>query len=254
MVNWLRISAGCAKTILLILNGLVILVALSVFGFAVVDTRVLKQYGDEYAAGTYAGDVVVIVGSLLLVTIAVFGCVGVLRNNVKVLYLYVGLLLIVMILELMITIFVAIQRYGLEFRVTEYIREDFYRNVTIDEKALHEKHWDKLQTTYECCGLNGPEDYEATKQPISMSCCPRAYRARNAYAQEQLYKACLVSASYYSDGCEDEILGMLRSDAEWLLGAAVLSIWFEAAGMLLAMFIANHTKNSVQVYRDTVKY
>ncbi|XP_053625894.1 23 kDa integral membrane protein-like [Plodia interpunctella] len=253
-VKWMEFTTGCAKGILLVLNVFCIILAVCVFGFAVVDTKILKQYGEEHAAGTFTGDLIVIVASLLLIVVAVFGVTGVLRSNVKMLYLYVGFLLIIVILELMIAIFVAVQRYGLEFRVTEWLREDFFRNVTDDEVELHAKLWDNLQTDYECCGLNGPEDYRAMRQRISLSCCPRAQRAKTPFAQQQLYNICVESASYYASGCEDEILFMLRSDADWLLGAAALSFWFEVSGMLLAMWIANNLKNSVQVYKSTVRY
>lgn len=51
-----------------------------------------------------------------------------------------------MAVELLIVIFVAVQRYSLEFRVVEWLREDFFKNVTGDEK-IHSKLWDQLQTT-----------------------------------------------------------------------------------------------------------
>lgn len=61
--------------------------ALSVFAFAVVDARILKQYGEEQANGTLVADVITIAASLLLVSVAVFGCVGAVRDNGKILYL-----------------------------------------------------------------------------------------------------------------------------------------------------------------------
>lgn len=61
--------------------------ALSTFGFAVVDARILQQYGEEQANGTFVGDVIIIAATLLLSVVAVFGCVGAFRDNAKILYL-----------------------------------------------------------------------------------------------------------------------------------------------------------------------
>ncbi|CAH0604395.1 unnamed protein product [Chrysodeixis includens] len=230
------------------------LIALCTFGFAVVDIRVLRQYSEEQASGSVTGDVVIIAACLLLIGVATLGCVGAGKENVKMLYLYVGFVMIMVIVELLIAIYVSVQRYGLQFRVTDWIREDFYRNVTAEELDQHVSLWNELQTTYECCGLNGPEDYIALGQHITLSCCPRAYNARTENARKLLYKSCVETMTYYKDGCEEEILEILRSDADWLLGVAVISFWFEAASIVLAMWVSSHLKNSVQVYRHTVKY
>ncbi|XP_026329444.1 leukocyte antigen CD37-like [Hyposmocoma kahamanoa] len=230
------------------------LISLFTFGFAVVDMRILKQYGSERAAGTFAGDMIIVAASLMLVAIAIFGCVGAARENVKILYLYAGLLMTLALLELMIGIFVTVQRCGLEFTVSDWLREDFFRNYTGDELVEHNRIWDDLQTNYECCGLNGPADYHVLQQPISVSCCPRIFPTQTARTQELLYDSCIKSGDYYRQGCEDGILYVLRSDGDYLLGVAVISFWFEAAAMLLAIWIANNLKNCAKVYKHTVKY
>ena len=254
MFNYLHASTQCAKVLLISMNVICILLALFTFGFAVVDTRILKTYGEGQAAGTLVGDLVVIVASLLLVCVAILGCAGTIKNSIKILYLYVSLLLILVLLEIMIAIYVSLQRYGLQFMLSESLREDFFRNYTGEVKITRDKVWDDLQITYECCGLNGADDYAAIGQPISLSCCQRAYRARTANAQQQMYNSCLQTASYFRDGCEDAILDILRADADYLLGVAVLSFWFESVCMLLALLVANQLKNAVSVYKHTVKY
>ncbi|XP_047528099.1 23 kDa integral membrane protein-like [Vanessa atalanta] len=247
-----NVSRSCAKTLLLLLNGCCILVALCTFIFAVVDTKILQQYGEDRASGTFTGDIIIIVACMLLICLASFGSVGAMKGDVKILYFYIGFLMIMVILEMMIAIYVSLQRYGLEFKVSEWLREDFFRNTTDD--IVHNDLWDNLQITYECCGLNGPDDYEAVRKQISLSCCPRAFRARTAYARQQLYRSCVESSTFYNDGCEDEILYALRSDANWLVGVAITSFWFEAACMLLAMWVANNSRKEVSVYVQSIRY
>ncbi|XP_062526714.1 23 kDa integral membrane protein-like isoform X1 [Bombyx mori] len=228
--------------------------ALMTFVFAVVDTRILAQYGAEQASGSFIGDVVVSVASVLVMTVAVLGIIGVVKSSIKIIYLYVGFLMLLTVLEVLIGIYVSIQRYGLQFRVGEWIREEFYRNVTGASKEAHRKLWERIQINYQCCGLNGPQDYTAMDQPISLSCCYQAYQASTLEAEQKMYKTCIETSSYFREGCEDEILGILAADADYLLGVAVISFWFEAVGMLLAMWVANQLKNSVRVYKHTVKY
>ncbi|CAH0406672.1 unnamed protein product [Chilo suppressalis] len=253
-MNFKECNQGIAKGLFMVVNGLCILLAYCILGFAVVDIRLLNQYGQEHASGTFVGDVIVICASVLLIIIAGTGLIGAIKENLKIIYMYVALLMILIVLQMLITIFVAVQRHGLQFRVTEWLREDFFSNVTEERRGAHERMWDDLQIRYECCGLNGPDDYPAIQQPISLSCCPRAYRARTSYAQQELYKSCLHSASYFSEGCEDEILYFLQADAECLLGAAIFCFWMQGAGMLLAMWMTSNIKNTVTAYKQTVKY
>lgn len=52
-----------------------------------------------------------------------------------------------LIVELLVAVYVAVQRYGLEFRVSESMRNQFFRNFTTEELAQHKKIWDDMQIT-----------------------------------------------------------------------------------------------------------
>ncbi|KAI5635457.1 tetraspanin family domain-containing protein [Phthorimaea operculella] len=254
MFNLRELSKECAKALLILMNVFCMFISLITFAFAVVDCRVLKQYGEEQAWGTFAGDLSTITVCIFLFSTSMVCCVGVVKERPKLLYLYVGLIMVLVLLELMDGIFVAVQRCGVYIRVQDRLREDFFKNVTGEELTLHEKFWDDLQTNYECCGLNGPDDYISTQRPVSMSCCPIAFQTREPHAQKQLFNSCVMRQAYYQHGCEHEVLYVLETDTDWLLGFAVLSFLFETTGLFLAMYVAKSIENSVTVYQKTVKY
>ena len=52
----------------------------------------------------------------------------------------------------------------------------------------------------------------------------------------------LRSSSYYTEGCEDEVLYALKSDADWLLGVAVTSFWFEVKYLVTCSFSFEYSK------------
>ncbi|XP_013138992.1 PREDICTED: 23 kDa integral membrane protein-like [Papilio polytes] len=254
MCDWASVGKICAKWLLFVLNGLCILIAVGTTIFAIVDIKVLNKYGDGAGHGTQSGDTLIIIVCLLLFAVAVFGCIGTAKENVKILCLYVGFLMLFLVVELLVAVYVAVQRYGLEFRVSESMRNQFFRNFTTEELAQHKKIWDDMQITYECCGLNGPEDYQAIRQPISISCCPRAFRAKTDYARHQFYQTCLESKSYFNVGCEDEILQEIRADEDWLIGVTIISSWFQAAQVLAAMWLSQMTKREAQFKQQTLRH
>lgn len=53
--------------------------------------------------------------------------------------------MMLVLFQMMIAVYVALQRYGLQFRVTEWLREDFFKNTTDDDP--HNNLWDNLQVT-----------------------------------------------------------------------------------------------------------
>ncbi|KAL4714033.1 hypothetical protein ACJJTC_008387 [Scirpophaga incertulas] len=259
--EWCRsITRGLFMT----MNGLLILLSKNgilfptpassyfILAFAAVDIKLLSNYGDQQPEGTLAGDLTVIISCIVLISICICGILAVLKANLKAIFMYIASIILMMILQILVGIYMGVQRYGLQYRVAEWLRDDFFSNATDVEHHIHT--WDDLQTKYECCGLNGPEDYLAINQAISMSCCQRAYRARTVYAQRLLYGICIESTSYYQNGCEDEILDLLREDSEWLLGASVFVLWAEGLGVMLAVWVTNNMRNSVHVYKKTVKY
>lgn len=62
------------------------LLAVCTLVFAVVDTKIVKTYGEERASGTLIGDVIIILACLLLIAVTAFGSAGALRENIKILY------------------------------------------------------------------------------------------------------------------------------------------------------------------------
>lgn len=102
--------------------------------------------------------------------------------------------------------------------------------------SLVEKDWDRIQTHFECCGVDNSEDWQQsnwhqTNQNLSFpdSCCKTLKHCDNV-AVDQIYK----------QGCYPTILNMLTDNFSSLSLASFFISIFQLCGVTLAICLANH--------------
>ncbi|VVC96205.1 unnamed protein product [Leptidea sinapis] len=119
-----------------------------------------------------------------LLVAALLGCIGALRENIKILYVHACFLIFIVSVEMIVGIGGAVLSAWMggsnDFRV------QFYKN-----------------STNQCCGVDGPQDYAILEREIPVSCCARAHPLRDGRARRHLHSACLAEKTYYTNGCEE---------------------------------------------------
>ncbi|XP_044312757.1 tetraspanin-7-like [Drosophila rhopaloa] len=112
------------------------------------------------------GNVFAICGLLLGVYIlltSLFGCYGAVRKSPRMLWMYVSFLLALLVVHVTVNAKDAIKKAGIQ--------------TVEDQWKLEETHpgtMDGIQTSYQCCGLDGAADYlnsEVWNHTVPNSCC-----------------------------------------------------------------------------------
>lgn len=77
------------------------------------------------------------------------------KTNENLVFQYVICIMLLVVQELLVAIFVSVQRYGLQYSVSEWLQEDFYSNDTRTDSEVreHERFWDTLQADVSFEGL-----------------------------------------------------------------------------------------------------
>ncbi|KAJ8944207.1 hypothetical protein NQ318_014569 [Aromia moschata] len=137
-----------------------------------------------------------IVLGVLIGIIAFFGCCGAIKESPCMLTIYAGIVLTLFILQIILGIlaFVAIAEgeQGIKTEAATHLMEIYKnRNNSKDMQTI-----DDLQSSLECCGVNGPNGTEvAINSTIIMnSCC-------NSTIIEK-YKVCTIGHAY-QDSCSE---------------------------------------------------
>ncbi|XP_063822134.1 tetraspanin-18-like [Ostrinia nubilalis] len=141
---------------------------------------------------------------LYLVVTAILGCIGALREHVRILYVHACFFIFLVSIEVVVGVGGAVLSAWVGGG--SELRHQFFRNLTIeDELSTHQAFWDPLQSENQCCGVDGPQDYAILHREIPPSCCARAHPLRDGGARRQIHAACLTDKTYYDRGCEEAL-------------------------------------------------
>uniref|UniRef100_A0A6P4FR04 23 kDa integral membrane protein-like n=1 Tax=Drosophila rhopaloa TaxID=1041015 RepID=A0A6P4FR04_DRORH len=139
-----------------VVRPIVLNVILEIFGILAIDVGASGFPKLEFAI------FVLVVGVYILLT-SLFGCYGAVRKSPRMLWMYVSFLLALLVVHVTVNAKDAIKKAGIQ--------------TVEDQWKLEETHpgtMDGIQTSFQCCGLDGATDYlnsEVWNHTAPNSCC-----------------------------------------------------------------------------------
>ncbi|CAH3887701.1 23 kDa integral membrane protein-like [Pieris brassicae] len=233
---------NCIKYLLVVFNAIFMILGVIIIAVACVDMGMLKGFAGMETTG-HETDAVLIAVGVLIIIVAAFGCFGAWKESPKLLYIFVGLLILIILLELSVGIAAAALRPQIEGTMKTQLRASFIKNKsTREEDSVYREFWDKIQNNLECCGVTGPDNYVASEPRLnpSYSCCPQDDSDR---AVEIKRSDCISLSKYYQEGCEDKVLSTVHSAGLSVIVCGILFCFLEMAGIVLALWLAHSIKN-----------
>lgn len=113
-------------------------------------------FGERYETPAIG---IIILGGIILI-ISFFGCCGAKRENVFMLRVFAGLMVLTLILEFAAAITVAVMRPNIEELVKKNMNDTMKKYG--EPKNTITEAWDNLQENYDCCGTTNYTDWSTT--------------------------------------------------------------------------------------------
>ncbi|CAH2086831.1 unnamed protein product [Euphydryas editha] len=234
-------SIRCMKFFLALFNIIFILFGLILMVISVINMRERKSKPEHSSLSRGVLSFLLTLGFGLVVT-AVLGCVGALRENIKILYVHVCFLIFLVSVEVIVGVGGAVlSAWAGE---SSELRIQFYKNSTVDdENSNHEPFWDNLQSENQCCGVDGPQDYAILDRDIPASCCSRAHPLREGGARRHLHSTCINDKSYYMRGCEEVLRQKKSLKGHIFTSTGAIFTLLEIICIILALWMAKSVRN-----------
>ncbi|XP_057669225.1 tetraspanin-9-like [Diorhabda carinulata] len=248
----LKLGMRCVKYMIFVANFMFMLIGFLLISIGYTIKAIYNDFDAFLSSHNYkASDLTVAVGIIILI-VALFGCIGALKGSVCLVNLYALLLLVIVILEVAITITAYRSRSNLQKTVKEdmLISMDYYPTET-------NYIWRATQYNLHCCGVNGPSDWnqygdqdgynfstinstDSDPYYVPASCC--------------VYEHCNNLNSLYFKGCLPKIIFIISQSA-LLLGVGAMCITFiQILGAIFAHLLARSIrklKTQIELDRST---
>ncbi|XP_030560459.1 protein late bloomer [Drosophila novamexicana] len=214
------LSETTVKHLLLLLNFVYAVLGLLLIGFGIFFLAYVTSVsiGENVAGGLIIGLGVVIV------IIAVFGCLAAAHESPRRLLFYVISIVVLILIQLL---FLSMVSHGTKDGISGSINEGFEQLWDAERNETGALAY--YESWLHCCGVNGSEDYAVINHAVPRSCCPEL--------------KCTNPSQVYKVGCKAQFVEYL--DDRLLIFKIVcwLLIVGEAIGAALGWLLLTGLKN-----------
>jgi len=277
-------GAKCAKIILIIYNIIFLLSGLVLIALGIwlvadgrVNNLVSLSYNGQNSALLRNAAIILITMGALVVIISIIGFIGAVMENVVLLGIYIAFLIIIFCGEICGGVIAIAFKdkivYSLKGILGDQLNEQLdsnstkphYYNLISDTNRCYTSDigwlWDWAQLTFDCCGINSPNDYKSrmsatynfkTMCPglnssyVPLSCCTLksgyAFGDFHKDSDNQYDSQTMVDCSNPSSiGCYDQVAAWIEHYAPVLIGIGIGFAMLELFGIIFAVCLCVNT-------------
>lgn len=185
----LNMSMKCVKYMIFTISVTFAIVAAMLLSMAVAIGNLFDDFRSFIDSHFYVPPNLLIAIGVILLVIALFGCVGALKESTAMINVYAILLLIVFVLQ----VSAAIAAFVMRGQVSNMVRQKIFDSMAEyqENPGTYRNSIDMLQNTLECCGVDSYTDWDqflpsnatmmeypetcCAEPPMGGECMPRAY-------------------------------------------------------------------------------
>ena len=160
------------------------------------------------------------------------GFIGAYKNRLTLLQLFIGSLFVILLLQLI----AAIVAFSLRGKAENQLRSKLLSTLPDYGNNRIGAEWDRLQQTWSCCGVDGPEDWKKLSPPrdIPKSCCMNA----------DCSPAVGNGTINYDRGCYGSAQNLFFRYSRAMGGVSIFFFFVEVAGLVLGFLLLRDLKNN----------
>lgn len=206
----------CAKTFIMVVNIVIVLGGGAILGAGVYwqtsDTGFYKEIFNHNIFNVPI--IAIVIGSLLLV-VGLAGFIGACCEVLFLLKVYMGLLIIIMLLEIAFAVGCVAMKSSVEDYSSTRTLElmGYYGDDTKDEAGVITKTIDLLQENFECCGVDGPSDWPEKStlyadDSVPNSCCMAEFSSDDTCGSVEY----TTNTKIYTTGCKTSMINFVENN------------------------------------------
>ncbi|KAK8392816.1 hypothetical protein O3P69_014926 [Scylla paramamosain] len=201
-------------------------------------------FGEQYETPAIG---IIILGGIILV-ISFFGCCGAKRENVFMLRVFAGLMVLTLILEFAAAITVAVMRPNIEELVKMNMNKTMKKYGEPDNAVT--EAWDNLQMNYDCCGTNNYTDWSTTAygtnssvMGVPDSCC----KNQEPGCGHHIFEEDPPLLKIYTTGCYQALSDSARHNMGAIIGGVVGLAILQMIGIWMSCCLIKAVKERYEI-------